>query len=45
METERRTLVDWTGSNSTAMAAAAIVVAAIIALGGLTFAFSGSIHF
>lgn len=37
--------MDWSSSNSTAMAAAAIVIFAIIALGGLTFAFSGSIHF
>jgi hypothetical protein len=37
--------MDWTESNSTAVAAAFIVLVAIVALGGLTFAFSGSIHF
>lgn len=37
--------MDWSGSNGTAMAAAAIVIIAIVALGGLTFAFSGSVHF
>jgi hypothetical protein len=45
METERTNIMDWTDSNSTAVTAAFIVLVAIVALGGLTFAFSGSIHF
>jgi len=45
METERTNIMDWTDSNGTALAAACIVLIAIVALGGLTFAFSGSIHF
>jgi hypothetical protein len=37
--------MDWTNTDATPLAAAFIVLIAIVALGGLTFAFSGSIHF
>lgn len=37
--------MNWDESRGVPMAAAAIVVLAIIALGGITVAFSGSIHF
>jgi hypothetical protein len=37
--------MDWSNTDPVPMAAAFIVLLAIIALGGLTFAFSGSIHF
>lgn len=37
--------MDWSNSDGPPMAAIAIVIIAIVALGGLTFAFSGSVHF
>jgi len=37
--------MDWSSVEATPLAAAFIVLIAIVALGGLTFAFSGSIHF
>lgn len=37
--------MDWSNVDGTPMAAAFIVLIAVALLGGLTFAFSGSIHF
>lgn len=37
--------MDWGEAEGTPMAVAVILLLAIIALGGITFAFSGSIHF
>lgn len=37
--------MDWTSVDAVPLTAAFIVFLAIVALGGLTFAFSGSIHF
>lgn len=45
MEAERTKMMDWTNVDGVPMAAALLVLLAILALGGLTVAFSGSIHF
>lgn len=37
--------MDWSNSYGTPMAAAVLIVLAILALGGLTVAFQGSVHF
>jgi len=37
--------MDWTNTQGTPMAVALIILVAVAALGGLTFAFSGNVHF
>jgi hypothetical protein len=38
-------VMDWSNVDAVPMTAAILVLLAIVALGSLTFAFSGSIHF
>jgi hypothetical protein len=37
--------MDWTGAEGAPLAVAVIILLAVVALGGITVAFSGSIHF
>jgi hypothetical protein len=37
--------MDWSEAQGAPLAVAVIILLAVVALGGITFAFSGSIHF
>jgi len=45
MEAEEGALMDYSRIDATPMAAALLILLAVVALGGITVAFSGSIHF
>lgn len=45
MDAERREIMDWSEASGAPMAVAIIILLAVVALGGITVAFSGSIHF
>jgi hypothetical protein len=45
MEAKGEDIMDFSESEGAPMAVAIILLLAVVALGGITFAFSGSIHF